>query len=37
MHGTFTGSRLGVAANARLELIVLLELLEVLLHGFIFT
>jgi hypothetical protein len=33
----FTGSRLGVAANPRLELIVLLELLEVLLHDFIFS
>jgi hypothetical protein len=28
---------LGFAANPRLELIVLLELLEVLLHDFIFT
>jgi hypothetical protein len=27
----------GFAANPRLELIVLLELLEVLLHGFIFS
>jgi hypothetical protein len=33
----YTGSRLGAAANPRLELIVLLELLEVLLHDFIFT
>jgi hypothetical protein len=33
----YTGSRLGVAANPRQELIVLLELLNVLLHDFIFT
>jgi hypothetical protein len=33
----FTGNRLGVAANPRLELIVLLELLEVFLHDFIFS
>jgi hypothetical protein len=33
----FTGSRLGVAANPRLELIIILELLEVSFHGFIFS
>jgi hypothetical protein len=33
----YTGSRLGVAANPCLELIILLELLEVLLHDFIFS
>jgi hypothetical protein len=33
----YTSSRLGFAANPRLELIVLLELLEVLLHDFIFS
>jgi hypothetical protein len=33
----FTGSRLGVAANPHLELVVVLELLEVSFHGFIFA
>jgi hypothetical protein len=33
----FIGSRLGVAANPRLELVVILELLEVSFHGFIFS
>jgi hypothetical protein len=33
----FTGSRLGVVANPRLELAVILELLEVSFHGFIFS
>jgi hypothetical protein len=33
----FTGSRLGVAANPRLELVVVLELLEVSFHSFIFA
>jgi hypothetical protein len=37
MHAAFTGSRLGVAANPRLKLVVILELLEVFLHGFIFS
>ena len=33
----FTGSRLGVAANPRLQLVVVLELLEVSFHGFVFS
>jgi hypothetical protein len=33
----FTGSGWGFAANPCLELIVLVELLEVLLHDFIFS
>jgi hypothetical protein len=33
----FTGSRLGVAANPHLELVVVLELLEVSFHSFIFS
>jgi hypothetical protein len=33
----FTGSRLGVAANPRLELVVVLELLEVSFHSFVFA
>jgi hypothetical protein len=34
----FTGSRLGVfAANPRLELIIVLKLLEILHHDFIFS
>jgi hypothetical protein len=37
MNAAFTGSRLGVAANPRLELVVVLELLEVSFHGFIFS
>jgi hypothetical protein len=37
MHAAFTGSRLGVAANPRLELIIILELLVVSFNGFIFS
>ena len=37
INAAFTGSRLGVAANPRLELVVVLELLEVSFHGFIFS
>jgi hypothetical protein len=37
MNAAFIGSRLGVAANPRLELVVILELLEVSFHGFIFS
>ena len=37
MNAAFTGSQLGVAANPRLELVVVLELLEVSFHGFIFS
>jgi hypothetical protein len=33
----FTGSRLGVTANPRLELIVILELLVVSFHSFILS
>jgi hypothetical protein len=33
----FTGSRLGVAANPHLELVVILELLEISFHSFIFA
>jgi hypothetical protein len=36
-NAAFTGSRMGVAANPRLELVVVLELLEVSFHGFIFS
>jgi hypothetical protein len=36
-NAAFTGSRLGVAANPRLELVVVLELLEVSFHSFIFS
>jgi hypothetical protein len=37
INAAFTGSRLGVAANPRLELVVVLELLEVSFHSFIFS
>jgi hypothetical protein len=37
INAAFTGSRLGVAANPRLELVVVLELLEVSFHSFIFA
>jgi hypothetical protein len=37
INTAFTGSRLGVAANPRLELIIILELLVVSFHSFIFS
>jgi hypothetical protein len=37
INAAFTGSQLGVAANPRLELVVVLELLEVSFHNFIFS
>jgi hypothetical protein len=37
INAAFTGSRLGVAANPRLELVIVSELLEVSFHGFIFS
>jgi hypothetical protein len=37
INAAFTGSQLGVAANPRLELVVVLELLEVSFHSFIFS
>jgi hypothetical protein len=37
INAAFIGSQLGVAANPRLELVVVLELLEVSFHSFIFS
>ena len=37
INAAFTGSQLGVAANPHLELVVVLELLEVSFHSFIFS
>jgi hypothetical protein len=37
INAALTGSRLGVAANPHLELVVVLELLEVSFHGFILS